>query len=129
MNGRFGCGAAVIGVMLAMALPAVAQHRHGAGGTMHGGADSTMHGGAMPAPSDTAAITGTGVVNTIDGEARSVNLSHEPIAAIGWPSMTMDLEVADGVDLAGIAEGAPVRFTLGRGADGLYLITGMEAAE
>ncbi len=114
-------GVALVGLALAVALPAVAQHSHGAGGTMHGG--------AMPAPSDAAAVEGKGVVNAIDVDGRSVNLSHEPIPSIGWPSMTMDMQVAEGVDLSGIADGAPVSFTLGRGADGIYVITGMEATE
>jgi Cu/Ag efflux protein CusF len=109
-------GVALVGVALAVTLPAVAQHGHGAGGTMHGG--------AMPAPSDAAAVEGKGVVNAIDVDGRSVNLSHEPIPSIGWPSMTMDMQVVEGVDLSGIADGAPVRFTLGRGADGIYVIDG-----
>ena len=114
-------GLALSGLALAVTLPAVAQHSHGAGGTMHGG--------AMPVPADAAAVEGKGVVNAIDVDGRSVNLSHEPIPAIGWPSMTMDMQVAEGVDLSGIAAGAPVRFTLGRGADGIYVITGLAATE
>lgn len=66
--------------------------------------------------------TGTGVVNAIDPSARAVNVSHEPIPALGWPAMTMDLGLAEGVRLEGIAAGSAVVFTLVRGSDGIYRI-------
>ena len=36
----------------------------------------------------------------VDPKARTVNLSHGPIAALGWPAMTMDFGVAEGVATA-----------------------------
>ena len=85
--------------------------------------------GAMPTKEHAQAIEATGVINTIDASARSVNLSHKPIPAIGWPAMKMDMKVADTVDLSGIEAGNPVTFTLERGSDGIYMITGIEAAK
>ncbi|WP_404381652.1 copper-binding protein [Caenispirillum salinarum] len=69
-----------------------------------------------------AAVSGTGTVNSVDADAKTVNVTHEPIAAIGWPAMTMDFAVAEGVDLATLEAGASVSFTLTRGADGIYII-------
>ncbi len=111
--------AAVIGLSFAFLNPAGAQHAHESGKSMHG----EMHG-----KSDAAAIEGKGVVNSVDSGNRSVNLSHEPIAAIGWPSMTMDMEVAEGVALAEIQNGEAVTFTLERGPDSIYIITGITPA-
>jgi Cu/Ag efflux protein CusF len=111
--------AAAVGLSFVSSVPAMAQHSHGG--------DEPMH-GDMHAQQDPAAIEGTGVVNSVDSGNRSVNLSHEPIAAIGWPSMTMDMKVADGVALSGVESGAAVTFTLERGADGIYMITAIEPA-
>lgn len=108
--------AAVIGLSFAFLSPAEAQHAHEGGKPMHG----EMHG--KPAAD---AIEGKGVINSVDSGNRSVNLSHEPIAAIGWPSMTMDMEVAEGVTLSEVQNGDAVTFTLERGPDGIYMITGI----
>ena len=113
-----------IALLLSMALPvaAPAQMQHGSGGQMH-------KEGAMPTKENAQAIEATGVINTIDASARSVNLSHEPIPAIGWPAMKMDMKVADDVNLSDIEEGQPVTFTLERGSDNIYMITGIETAK
>ena len=59
------------------------------------------------------AIEGVGVVNTVMVADRKVNLTHEPIPAIGWPVMTMGFAVAEDVDLAALKVGDRIRFTLG----------------
>jgi Cu/Ag efflux protein CusF len=99
---------------IAVAVPAAqAQMNHGAG---HG---------EMHAEKAAAAISGTGVVNAVDPAKRTVNVTHEPIAALGWPAMTMDFAVPEGVDLSALKQGAQVAFTLSRGADGIYMIDGI----
>jgi Cu/Ag efflux protein CusF len=62
------------------------------------------------------------VLNAIDTGKRTLNIAHEPIAALHWPGMTMDFRVAPGVDLSALKPGATITFTLERGADGLYAI-------
>jgi Cu/Ag efflux protein CusF len=123
---------AAVGMSVVSSVPAVAQHGHG-GEPMHQDGAAMPHGGApmhgdMHAQQDAPAIEGTGVINSVDGGNRTVNLSHEPIAAIGWPSMTMDMKVADGVALSDVESGAAVTFTLERGADGIYMITAIDPA-
>lgn len=67
---------------------------------------------------------GVGVVNLVgDG---LLNMTHEPIPALGWPDMTMDLPVKPGVDLDGIAKGDEIRFGLGKGVDGMFRIEAIE---
>ena len=67
-------------------------------------------------------VMAQGTVNSVNASERTVNLSHEPIAALGWPSMTMDMKVSDGVDLSEVPVGKPVDFTLNRGSDGIYVV-------
>lgn len=101
---------------LAVAAPAgQAQMSHGSGhGDMHG-------------EKAAEAISGTGSVNAVDPGKRTVNVTHEPIAAIGWPAMTMDFAVAEGVDLTNLKQGAQIAFTLSRASDGIYVIDGVTA--
>lgn len=67
-------------------------------------------------------VAAIGVIHGIDVDSRAVFLSHDPIPAIGWPAMTMDLNVAPEADLTGIEPDMVVRFTLDRGPDGMYRI-------
>lgn len=38
---------------------------------------------------------GIGIVDAVDQAKGVVTLSHEPIASLGWPAMTMDFAVED----------------------------------
>ena len=71
---------------------------------------------------ETEPVAAIGVIHGIDVDSRAVFLSHDPIPAIGWPAMTMDLNVAPDADLTGIEPDMVVRFTLDRGPDGMYRI-------
>ena len=67
-----------------------------------------------PAP----VLGGTGVVRRLyPGEDR-LNMEHDPIEALGWPSMVMDFRVEPGVSLEGLAPGDAVEFELREGSDG-----------
>lgn len=66
--------------------------------------------------------TGEGTVNSVDPAARKVNMTHGPVAALKWPGMTMDFQVAPGTDMSVFKPGENLRFTLKRAADGMYLI-------
>ncbi|MGE3279978.1 MAG: copper-binding protein [Alphaproteobacteria bacterium] len=80
------------------------------------------HGGSAQSPGQPQTAKGSGVVKSVDAAKRRVNLSHGPIPAINWPAMTMEFDVAPGVDLGGIRAEQPVEFTL-QGAAGTYTIT------
>ncbi len=79
-----------------------------------------------PAQGDQA-IMGTGVINEVFPTERKLNLTHQPIAALGWPQMTMDFPVAETVDLSALKAGESVHFTLERDADERYVINSVQA--
>ena len=81
-----------------------------------------------PAHDGHADTHATGVVNKIDADQRRINVTHEPILAIGWPSMTMDFPVTQSVDLSRIKPGSRVNFTLEKGKTGLYEIESVQSA-
>lgn len=66
----------------------------------------------QPAPPDPQTHVGEGTVNKVDVRAGSVNLTHEPIASLGWPAMTMDFVVSDREQLAALKPGQRVRFEM-----------------
>ena len=74
-------------------------------------------------------IPGKGVVKKVDAAAGIVKLAHEPIPAIKWPAMTMDIKVQDAMLLTGIKPEQKVNFSLVKGADGQYVISRIEAAK
>lgn len=69
--------------------------------------------------------TGDGVVHAITPEGK-LTVSHDPIPALGWPAMKMDLDV-QGVDTSAIPLGKPVSFDLSAGEDGMAVIVAVRA--
>lgn len=61
---------------------------------------------------------GHGVVNKINAAAGKVNISHEPIASMKWPKMTMDFTVQNKADLAAIKPGMAVDFEISQQGKG-----------
>ena len=55
---------------------------------------------------------GVGVVRAIDARNNRITIAHEPIAALGWPAMTMAFPVHSADLLNGVAVGNRVNFTL-----------------
>lgn len=70
-------------------------------------------------------ITGTGVVQAIDKANGRVKLTHDPIAALGWPRMTVVFRLKDASLADQIKEGAKVEFSLEQSASG-YVISGFQ---
>jgi Cu/Ag efflux protein CusF len=71
----------------------------------------------------------TGAVNVVDAAKHTVNLTHGPIATLGWPAMTMDFGTAPSVDLSGVKPGDVVAFTVLKTPDGGYLIDTLKPAK
>lgn len=57
-------------------------------------------------------IASVGTLKRIDIDAGTVNISHEPVPALGWPAMTMDFRVADGSQLKNLKSGDRVKFEI-----------------
>ena len=53
---------------------------------------------------------GVGVVEAVDQAKGIVTLSHEPIASLGWPAMTMDFAVEDKALFSKLVVGKKVQF-------------------
>ncbi len=71
----------------------------------------------------TGDIAGTGVVQVIDKANGKVKLIHDPIAALGWPKMTMFFRLKDSALADQVKEGDKVEFSLEKSASG-YVISG-----
>lgn len=57
-------------------------------------------------------ISGTGAVTQVDAAAGTITINHEPIAAINWPTMTMQFTAETPAILQGIAVGDRVSFEI-----------------
>jgi len=74
----------------------------------------------MPAHESMEGVHAEATLNSIDGN--TANISHGPIAEIGWPAMTMELTVLDGAEIDGVKVGDEVMMMLEKGEDGMYAI-------
>ncbi|PTV93309.1 Cu(I)/Ag(I) efflux system protein CusF [Rhodobacter aestuarii] len=87
---------------------------------------SKMDHSAMPMAAEMVHAEAT--LNAIGED--TINVSHGPIAEIGWPAMTMNMPMMEGVKVPeGIAPGDKIIIMLGQGADGIYAIGGVSASE
>ena len=72
---------------------------------------------------DSKVVMGKGIIHSVSKMNKKVNLTHEPIPALGWPAMTMDLDVSEDVDLKSLVLNRQVHFYLELGKDKIYRIT------
>lgn len=73
----------------------------------------------------TADVTATGVVQSIDKANGKIKLTHDPIAALGWPKMTMYFRLKDSALAEQVKAGDKVEFSLEKSAAG-YVISGFQ---
>lgn len=57
-------------------------------------------------------VTGHGELRALMPEQHALNIAHEPIEALGWPSMVMDFRLREGVDLSGLNPGDAIEFDM-----------------
>lgn len=74
------------------------------------------------APATAKAVPGRGVVVSVNKEAGSILLKHEPIPALQWPAMTMRFKARNALQLNPLKKGDTVEFTL-EPSGSEYLIT------
>lgn len=77
----------------------------------------------MQTPDISSTVWSKGVINQVMAADRRVNISHEPIAELDWPSMKMDFTVADDVDFQALDAGQTLHFELTKKADNSYMIS------
>jgi Cu(I)/Ag(I) efflux system protein CusF len=63
-----------------------------------------------------------GKINSVNVKAGKINLSHEAIASLDWPAMTMDFAVQDKASLNKLKPGQKVTFKLIEARKGQYEI-------
>ena len=76
----------------------------------------------IPEQRDLGSVFASGWVDGVDRGERRVRVSHGPIDALGWPSMTMVFDVKPSVDLDGVEAGQGIRFALVQEQAGEYVI-------
>ena len=77
---------------------------------------------------ETKIIEAAGVVQVLKPEEGVINLKHEPIDALGWPAMTMDFSLVEGVNIEGLQVDDTVTFMLEE-VDDRYLISRIDKTE
>ena len=75
-----------------------------------------------------AEIMAMGTVKKVMADQHRLNITHEPIKQLGWPSMTMDFTVKDDVDLSALKAGERIHFSLEKDGDN-YVITAIHAMD
>lgn len=73
----------------------------------------------------TKSVTGSGVIKAIKTDENKLNLQHEAIEELGWPAMTMDFSLAEGVNLEDLQIDDSVMFTMQQNGEA-YLITSID---
>ena len=93
------------------AIPAAVIVIGGCGESMTSGESmgGTMAG--MQSASDDAVHSAKGTINSIDLQAGTINISHDPVPSAGWPSMTMGFRLADPASAEGLSEGRAIDFS------------------
>lgn len=74
-----------------------------------------------PTATASAVHNGSGTVNSVDEKLGKVNISHEPIASLNWPAMTMNFQASDPEILKELKPGMKVQFEVQKTTDGYRL--------
>ena len=76
----------------------------------------------LPPAEEVPAVFASGRVDAVDLKQHRIRISHGPIEALSWPSMTMEFPVRSNVDLSHIKVGQELQFALIQGQAGEYAI-------
>ncbi len=93
--------------------------------------DDAMEGGDHASQSGAASdlAQATGKINSIDAEKHTINVTHDPIKALGWPKMKMEFSVDKSIDLSGFKAGDAVSFTLKPSGDDDYTVVTLKKGQ
>jgi len=81
---------------------------------------------AEPPQAAGAPAMGEGEVTAVAADGSRVTISHGPIPAFSWPSMTMEFGVGPGASVQGLAPGDRVRFGVVKAPDDTYTAATIE---
>ena len=68
-------------------------------------------------------VTASGIIKLIKSDQRTLSLQHDPIKELGWPSMTMDFQLADDVSLDGLGINDSITFKLQKTDDRYQIVS------
>lgn len=85
---------------------------------------ATIPAAVMAQPPSGRTAQGTGLVAAVDAKASTVTLKHDPIPALGWPSMTMDFKAAPEL-IAKMKAGQKIVFDVKETSGGVPEITAL----
>ncbi|GAB5389149.1 MAG: hypothetical protein Alpg2KO_21170 [Alphaproteobacteria bacterium] len=89
-------------------------------GTLTTGADGLLALTEL-GPDDGVEATGTGIIHAVREDGTKVSITHDPIPALNWPQMTMDLGLV-GIKSEDVPLDQKVSFDLGKDQDGMFTI-------
>ena len=91
--------------------------------------------GSFTAAANTNAGAGKSVVHSaqgrvddVDAKAGVLTISHDPVASLNWPKMTMEFVAANDAITKSARRGAPIRFEFVERKPGEWVVTKIEAA-
>ncbi|MBI3441918.1 MAG: copper-binding protein [Proteobacteria bacterium] len=84
---------------------------------------------AKAVPTAESLPQGTAMINAVDAEKHTINVTHDPIKALGWPKMKMEFSVDKSVDLSGFKAGDAVLFTLKPAGDDDYTVVQLKKGQ
>jgi Cu(I)/Ag(I) efflux system membrane fusion protein len=67
-----------------------------------------------------------GTLDGVDAKAGTVTVTHEPVASLKWPAMTMEFVPANPSLVAGVKSGSPIAFEFVERKPGEWVITRLE---
>jgi Cu(I)/Ag(I) efflux system membrane fusion protein len=87
-------------------------------------------GGAQAAGEAKAGVThrADGRLDAIDAKAGTVTISHQPVASLQWPAMTMDFALANASLVSAVKPGAAIAFEFVERKPGEWVITSVKQA-
>lgn len=74
-------------------------------------------------------VFASGKVDAVDARTRRLRVSHGPIEALAWPSMTMEFDVDEQVRLDDVVIGQDIRFTLRQEHAGHWVVSQVNSRE
>jgi Cu(I)/Ag(I) efflux system membrane fusion protein len=91
---------------------------------------AAIGGFAKVSPGDTAkgaSHKAEGTLKAIDAAAGTVSVSHDPVASLGWPAMTMDFVLANPSLIGKLQPGSPIAFEFVERKPGEWVIYKLDA--
>jgi Cu(I)/Ag(I) efflux system membrane fusion protein len=68
-----------------------------------------------------------GVLDAVDAKTGALTISHEPVASLNWPRMTMEFVPSNSAVAGALKPGAKIRFEFVERGPGEWVVTKMEA--